>query len=183
MVRGLPKVTTGDPQVWSQTRDSLHVCMLSRSVVSDSLQPPGPVAHQASLSMKFSRQEYWSGWPLPTPGDLPDPRIEPMSLASPALAYGFFTTSSAKPLRLSQSHPCPGSASLTSLPDPLVSLLPSPGLCLLRFVFLEGAGLCFLPSFIGSFIANLHLSSSCCVPGAGVQREKKHSVSLKAGPV
>ena len=118
MVRGLPKVTTGDPQVWSQTRDSLHVCMLSRSVVSDSLQPPGPVAHQASLSMKFSRQEYWSGWPLPTPGDLPDPRIEPMSLASPALAYGFFTTSSAKPLRLSQSHPCPGSASLTSLPDP-----------------------------------------------------------------
>ena len=151
MVRGLPKVTTGDPQVWSQTRDSLHVCMLSRSVVSDSLQPPGPVAHQASLSMKFSRQEYWSGWPLPTPGDLPDPRIEPMSLASPALAYGFFTTSSAKPLRLSQSHPCPGSASLTSLPDPLVSLLPSPGLCLLRFVFFGRCWVVF-PPFLHWFI-------------------------------
>ena len=42
--------------------------------------------------MEFSRQKYWSGWPFPTPGDLPDPGIEPTSLASPALAGGFFTT-------------------------------------------------------------------------------------------
>ena len=40
--------------------------------------------------MKFSRQEYWSWLPFLTPGDLPDPGIEP--LASPALAGGFFTT-------------------------------------------------------------------------------------------
>ena len=40
------------------------------------------VAHQASLSMGFSRQEYWSGLPFPSPGDLPDPGIEP---GSPAL--------------------------------------------------------------------------------------------------
>ena len=38
------------------------------------------VAHQASLSMGFSRQEHWSGLPFPSPGDLPDPGIEPRSL-------------------------------------------------------------------------------------------------------
>ena len=51
---------------------------------------PWTVAQQAPLSKGFSRQEYWSG--LPTPGDLPDPRIEPMSPAASALAGGFFTT-------------------------------------------------------------------------------------------
>ena len=48
--------------------------------MSDSLQLH--VAHQAPLSMEFSRQEYWSGLPFPTPGDLPDPGIQP---GSPAL--------------------------------------------------------------------------------------------------
>ena len=43
--------------------------------------------------MGFSRQEYWSGLPFPSPGDLPDPGIEPMSLMSPAWAGRFFTTS------------------------------------------------------------------------------------------
>ena len=51
------------------------------------------VAHQTSLSMAFSRQEYWSRLPWPPPGDLPDPGIEPVSLMPPALAGGFFTTS------------------------------------------------------------------------------------------
>ena len=50
------------------------------------------VAHQATLSMGFSRQEYWSGLSCPPPGDLPHPGIEPGSLMSPALAGGFFTT-------------------------------------------------------------------------------------------
>ena len=49
---------------------------------------PRTVAHQAPLSMGFSRQEYWSGFPFPPPGDLPDPGFEP---TSPALAGGFFT--------------------------------------------------------------------------------------------
>ena len=53
---------------------------------------PRTVAHQAPLSMGFSRKEYWSGLPCPPPGDLPDSGIEPVSLTSPALA-GFFTTS------------------------------------------------------------------------------------------
>ena len=51
---------------------------------------PWTVAYQASLSMGFSRQEYWSGLPSPSPGD---PEIQPASLASPALTDGFFTTS------------------------------------------------------------------------------------------
>ena len=56
---------------------------LSRSVVFDSLQPHGLyIARQAPLSMGFSRQEYWSGLPVPSPGDLPDPGIE---LRSPTL--------------------------------------------------------------------------------------------------
>ena len=49
---------------------------------------PWTVAHQACLSMEFSRQEYWSGLPCPPLEDLPDPGTE---LASPALAGGFFT--------------------------------------------------------------------------------------------
>ena len=51
------------------------------------------VAHQFPLSMGFSRQEYQSGLPCPSLGDLPDPGIEPASLTSPALAGRFFTTS------------------------------------------------------------------------------------------
>ena len=46
---------------------------------------PWMVAHQAPLSMGFFRQEHWSGLSFPPPGDLPDPRIEPVSLVSPAL--------------------------------------------------------------------------------------------------
>ena len=65
--------------------------MLSHSVGSDSVTPR-TVAHQAPLLMEFSRQEYWSGLPLPLPGDLPDLKTEPTSLASPALAGEFFTT-------------------------------------------------------------------------------------------
>ena len=53
---------------------------------------PGTVGHQAPLSMGFSRQECWSGLPFLSPGDLPDPGIEPTSAVSPALAGGFFTT-------------------------------------------------------------------------------------------
>ena len=60
----------------------MHVSVLSRP--------------QAPLSMGFPRQEYWSGLQFPSPGDLSDPGIEPVS---PALAGGFFTTESpGKPL-------------------------------------------------------------------------------------
>ena len=48
---------------------------------------PWTVACQASLSMRFSRQEYWTGFPFPTPEDLPDSGIETVSLESPALFH------------------------------------------------------------------------------------------------
>ena len=64
-----------------------EVCVLSPTLVT-----PWTIAHQALLSMGFSRQECWSGLPCPSPGDLPDPGIKLMSLAFPASADGFFTT-------------------------------------------------------------------------------------------
>ena len=60
---------------------------VSCSVVSDSVTS-WTVAHQAPLSMRFLRQEYWSRLSLTSPGDLPDPRIEPRS---PAIVGSFFT--------------------------------------------------------------------------------------------
>ena len=53
---------------------------------------PWIVAQQAPLFKEFSRQEYWNSLPFTTPRDRPDPGVEPLSLVSPALAGGFFTT-------------------------------------------------------------------------------------------
>ena len=53
---------------------------LSHYVMSDSFPASWIVACQACLSMEFSRQEYWTGLPFPTPGDLPEPGIKPASL-------------------------------------------------------------------------------------------------------
>ena len=58
--------------------------LLSCSVVSDCVTP-WTVAHQAPLSMEFSRQEYWSKLLFSTPGDLSDPGIEPVSLTPPLI--------------------------------------------------------------------------------------------------
>ena len=59
------------------------MCVLSRVRL---FVTSGIVALQSPLCMKFSKQEYWSGLPFPSLGDLPNPGIEPMSLASPELA-------------------------------------------------------------------------------------------------
>ena len=59
----------------------VHVCLLSRFSCVWLFATPWTVACQAPLSMGFPRQEYWSGLPFPTPGNLPNPGIE---LASPA---------------------------------------------------------------------------------------------------
>ena len=53
---------------------------------------PWTVAHQDPVSVEFSRQKYWSGFPFPTIGVLSNPEIEPAFLVSPALAGEFFTT-------------------------------------------------------------------------------------------
>ena len=66
------------------------VCAQSLSHVQF-FETPWTAACQAPLSMEFSRQEYWSGLPFPTPGNCPSLGIEPASLVSPALAGGFFT--------------------------------------------------------------------------------------------
>ena len=71
----------------------------------DSFATLWTVARQAPLSTGFSRQEYWSGLPGPPPGDLPYPSMEPVSLMSPALAGGFFTTGPpGKPVASSVTH-------------------------------------------------------------------------------
>ena len=57
---------------------------------------PWTVAHQTPLSRGFSRREYWSGWPFPTPEHLPHPGIEPTSLVPLALAGRFFTNSATR---------------------------------------------------------------------------------------
>ena len=66
-----------------------HLWMLSPVLL---FATPWSVACQVPLSMEFSRQEYLTRLPFPTQGDLCNPGIKPASLASPALAGGFFTT-------------------------------------------------------------------------------------------
>ena len=66
-------------------------CVFSHSVVSSSLRPYGLLPASLLCSLRFSRQECWSGLLFPPSGDLPNPRIEPASPASPALQVDSFT--------------------------------------------------------------------------------------------
>ena len=66
--------------------------LFSLKVMSNSFKTPRTVDHQAPLSMGFPKQENWSGLPSPSPGDLSDPGIEPMTVISSALPGGSFTT-------------------------------------------------------------------------------------------
>ena len=68
------------------------LCVLSRFSCVRHFVTLWTIACQAPLSIGFSRQEYWSGLPLPSAEDLPDPGIKPTSLESPALTGRFFTT-------------------------------------------------------------------------------------------
>ena len=78
---------------------------------------PWTAAHQAPLSMGFSRQEYWRGLPFPPPRVFPNPGIKPKSLASPALAGRIFITApSAKP---SEVYSSVQSLSRVRLCDPM----------------------------------------------------------------
>ena len=74
------------------TWSSLYTCVCMRVQSWPPLCCPMDCTCQAPLSMEFSRQEYWSGLLLPTPGDLPDPGMKPTTLASPTLTKGVFTT-------------------------------------------------------------------------------------------
>ena len=67
----------------------MHVCVLGHVQL---LATPWTIAHQAPLTMEFSKQEYQSELPFTTPQDIPDLEIELTSLATPPLASRFFTT-------------------------------------------------------------------------------------------
>ena len=79
---------------WLAPGDKCQECvgMLSRFTCVRLFATLWAVAHQAPLSMRVSRQEYWSGLPRPPP-DLPSPGTEPAPLISPALVGEFFTAS------------------------------------------------------------------------------------------
>ena len=78
--------------IW-EAHNIVYACVLSCFSRIPLFSTIWTVAHQAPLSTGFSKQEYWSELPYPSPGDLPNPGIKPTSLTSPALAGGFFTTS------------------------------------------------------------------------------------------
>ena len=86
----LSMVSDLDPRLKTKRHTVCVVCMLSRVRLFVTLWT---AAHQAPLSLGFSRQEDWSGLPCPPPWDRPDPGIEPVSLKSPALASRLFTSS------------------------------------------------------------------------------------------
>ena len=67
---------SGSSLIWHGKNQSSHCIGLSRVLL---FVTPLTVAQQAPLSMGFPRQEYWSGFPFPLPGDLPNPRIKPAS--------------------------------------------------------------------------------------------------------
>ena len=87
----LPRVQV--PSLVKELRFHSHACILSHFSPVSIFGTPWTVARQALLPMGFSRQEYWCGLPCSAPQDLPDPGIKPTYLMAPALAGGFFTTS------------------------------------------------------------------------------------------
>ena len=72
---------SGETQVAEQTFQSFQVVCMCPCELSCVFATPWTIAHHAPLSMEFSRQDYWSGLPFPSPGDLPNPGIEPRSPA------------------------------------------------------------------------------------------------------
>ena len=77
---------------YDQIKLKRFACCMCMLICVQLFAIPWTVAHQAPMSRGFPRQEYYSGLPFPTPGDLPDPGIKPTSLGSPALPGRFFTT-------------------------------------------------------------------------------------------
>ena len=138
--------------------------------------------------MGFSRQEYWSGLPFPPPGDLPDPGIEPMSPASPALAGRFFyhwaiwgclytiNFQVSASLSISPTGP-PFSATAGShgdpprkwafLSEPLIEITSVPASCLLRCVQPQKPSVALLIHTPMAFLS----VKCCCLPGAGLLLE------------
>ena len=102
-----PLATGGRKSWWRQQRHSWYKVSMSQKIILklwhklpsvrfshvQLFTTPWTVSCQASLFMGLSRQEYWRGFPCPSPGDLPHPGIKSASLTSPALVSRFFSTS------------------------------------------------------------------------------------------
>ena len=118
------------PKQWKTTGFNIEcmvrecACLLSCFSRVQLCATPWTVAHQAPLSMGFSRQEYWSGLPCPPPGDLPIPGMEPVSLMSTALAGGFFTTSATREAHVVHESESEVAQSCPTLCDPMDCSLP-----------------------------------------------------------
>ena len=125
--------------------------------MSDSFVIPWTIAQQAPLSMRFPRQKYWSGLPFPSPEKLLDPGIKPVSLVSPALTDGFFTTSATweSPRRL--KFP----VQLSSFHSKLTSELPLKVYSLKCRCVLAYTSKFFQPLFITQFQSYLHILGIC----------------------
>ena len=83
------KISALDTIGYDQNDSCVCVCSVAQSCLT--LCNPVDCTPLGSTAHGISRQEYWSDLPFPSPGDPPDPGIEPLSPASPALAGGFFT--------------------------------------------------------------------------------------------
>ena len=105
------------PSIFPSIR--VTVCVLSHLSSVRLFATPWTVSHQAPLSMRFSRQEYWSGLPFPAPRDLPAPGIAAVSPVSPAPAGGFFTTEPAgnPPIRGQMAYTSKGCFQLYNFHD------------------------------------------------------------------
>ena len=115
--------TPGEPEPTCSHEDLLLLLLSCFSRVQ-LCATPWTVARQASLSMGFSRQEYWSGLPCPPPGDLPTPGMEPVSRMSTALAGGFFTTSATRKAHVVHESESEVAQSCPTLCDPMDCSLP-----------------------------------------------------------
>ena len=89
--RGSGRGVGVQPSPLCEERACMHAKLLQSCLTHATLWT---IARQALLSMEFSKQEYWDGLPCPSPGDFPDPGIEPAYLTYLALAGGFFTPES-----------------------------------------------------------------------------------------
>ena len=93
MTKGQNPVLKGRTQEGKALKETDAACVPSRFSHDRLFVTPWTIAHQTPLSLALPRQEYWSGLPCPSPGDLSEPEMELASLTSLASAGEFFTTS------------------------------------------------------------------------------------------
>ena len=151
----------------------MQACMLSHFWLFSN---PWTVAHQTPLFLEFSRQEFWSGLPFPSPGDLLDPGIKPVS---PALAGGFFTTE--PPGKPWSNHMNPLNLGL-EVGDREMTEMWSMMARIDRCPLVAKSGFFQQPARIGEPLFHNHKelnsSNSCVKPGRGPWAVKRNTAQL-----